>query len=124
MKKMKTYIGTMTVQAPDLRTARREFDRTVEHICGEDMNSYADTFNVRPAAPKIRKVWLDRNDDEFVLLLDDGTRNLDALLRKFNKQDNPQENPDWMGFTKFMEHNRVIVMDRVVDCDLEDFQEE
>jgi hypothetical protein len=68
---------------------------------------------VRKPRLKIRSVDVhcDGSPDR-VLLLDEG-QDFTALYRAFNKQDHPVTNKDWMGFTEFMEANKVKILSQV-----------
>jgi hypothetical protein len=108
--KLKKYVGTVTVEATSELQAHKRFNNYVQDKL--DMGNCAgiildNGFKVAsPEGIKLMVVQIYRDEPVFVTLIDDG-QDFKKLFKEFNKQDNPAENEDWLGFSDFMESKGV-----------------
>ena len=102
-KKIKKYVGTFNA-------GKVVVIKDLEKNQGVNVN---DPFKNL----KLISVYMERDDaDEIPTILINEGQKFAKLFKAFNKQDKPDTNPDWMGFSAFMKANGVKVV--------EDFEQE
>lgn len=125
-KNLKKYVGTVSVEAVSEVQAFKRFNDYVKDLLdnGNCAVSILDSgFKVSyPVELRLISVKLYRDEDTAPITLVNEGQNFEALFRAFNKQDQPDTNPDCLGFTDFMKANGVKVVEDVNHECLEYYQ--